>query len=136
MTIEITEYDGLNFTPALPIAARGWMELMDAGLVQNCLLLGLDQKAFTYSIDGIIAGVLVFEHHAYRKEVFVILGYVLPEYRRTGVYRALWLALVEKAKDLKCHHITSGTAAANESMRSAAAALGRSERSVWLHFDV
>lgn len=130
----IKHFDGINFTPALPLALRGVLELIDAGLSDPVLTLDWDAAAIVAFSNGKPVGVLVWKKLDWRKEAFIQLGYVLPDHRGQGAYRALWHALIDKAVELKLHHIESGTHLDNAAMRAVARALGRTEHGVYLQY--
>jgi L-amino acid N-acyltransferase YncA len=61
---------------------------------------------------------------------------VIPECRGLGIYRLLFAALVEKARELKRPTIWSATAANNHHMRDVAKKQGRVEVAVTFRFEV
>jgi Acetyltransferase (GNAT) family len=132
----IAHYSGLNRTPALPLAVRGWLSLIESGHCSNVIQVTADQNGFVGSVGGTPAGVLTYRHEPVTKELIVGLGYVLPEYRNTGLYQMLWDALVIKAHGLNAVQITSATFVSNTVMRAVAAKQGRTESQVWLNFPV
>jgi RimJ/RimL family protein N-acetyltransferase len=137
MNLEVCHYEGLNHTPAVALAQQGWAESIKDGLSEPIVALGWDQNAIVASIeDGTPVGVLVWAKQDWGKQIVVVFGYVLPEFRRKGVYDKLWLALVDKAKELKITRILGETHIDNQAMRAVAKKHGRHERSVMLTFDV
>ena len=134
--MKIESYEGLNWTPAAPLAMRGVVESIDAGLLPPTLLLNWDQNAFVAFEGDKPVGVLVWSKAEWQKEVCVIFGYVLSEFRRRGVYRSLWDALVARAVELKMHHIRGETRLENQAMRRVAKSQRRAEQSVSLFFEI
>lgn len=135
--MRIEHYEGLNFTPALKLAVRGWLELLEEGLADNALGLAWDQNAFVaFDEDGEAVGTIVYQHFQYRKELWVQQGYVLPEHRGKGVYKELFAACVAKARELKAVRISGGTHPRNAVMRAAAEQQGRRETGIVTTFEV
>jgi len=134
--INVHHYDGVPRTPALLLALKGNVEIVEAGFAVPAVHFNWDSKAVVASIDGVPCGVITWNHTEWMKQVDITVAYVLPEYRRRGVYRAMWEALVEKAKVVGALEIMSNTAVANAPMRGAAAAVGRSEGGVILRFPL
>jgi L-amino acid N-acyltransferase YncA len=135
--MRIEHFEGLNRTPATVLAIQGWLELQERGLGEPVMNLNWDANVIAaLADDGACIGVIVWQHIKWTRQVFVDLGYVAPAARQQGVYRALWAALVEKARELKVPHIYGITHLDNIDMRATARKLGRIEIGVSLRFDV
>lgn len=139
--IKIEFYDGLNCSPALELAMRGWAEAVEKGHSDGTLNVYSSLKAFVAFApngrDMIPVGVVTFDHEVHVKRVWVYQGYTLPEFRGRGVYNALWFKLVEYATvELKAKSIQSGTHVRNTVMRAVAKKQGRYEESVILKYDL
>jgi GNAT superfamily N-acetyltransferase len=63
-------------------------------------------------------------------EVWICMGYVLPQFRRCGIYRRLWEALIRHARKIGAVRIGSATNLANKEMRAFYRASGRTETNV------
>ena len=133
---EIRHYNGLNRTPALVLAVRGWMALIDAGHCSDYVQVYAEQDALVIFVDGVAAGVLTYRHVLLGKELMVGIGYIADAYRGQKLYGQLWNSLVEKAKELGAVHISSATFIENDQMRAVAQKQGRVERTVTLDYDV
>jgi GNAT superfamily N-acetyltransferase len=129
-------YDGLNHTPAIGVAVKAWAELNAAGLSDNIVLIHWQQKAFVAFAANKPVGIIVFEHQEYLKTISVAIGWVENEYRKQGIYHAMWKALVAKAQKLKAVKIVGITRPENSAMLLTAKALGRKEIGIYLDFDV
>jgi RimJ/RimL family protein N-acetyltransferase len=134
--MEIKHYEGINYTPAFPLALKGNFELFTAGFSQPCQTISWDMNAVSAEVDGKAIGVIVWSKIAHMKEAFVNLGYVLPASRNQGIYRKMWDALVIRAQEEKLDHISGTTHVLNESMRAVARSLGRREEGVTLFFQL
>lgn len=134
MKIEI--YDRLNFTPALPLAVYGWAEMLENGLALPEVLINWENHAIVSLMEDKPVGVIVWTKAEWKSEAYINLGYVLPAYRRRGVYASLFGALIERARDLKLNHIRGGTKISNHAMRAVAEKQGRREVGVDLYFEV
>lgn len=132
----IAHYVGLNRTPALPLAVRGWLALIDADHCSNYVQVTADQNAFVAILDDTAAAVLTYRCEPLLKEFQVGIGYTLPPYRGQGLYSALWTALVARAQQADVVHITSAVFLDNVAMRAVAQAQGRIERTVTLDYTV
>lgn len=136
MTINISYFDGPNRTPAIPLIARCWHELIEANLILPVIPFGYDNHVLVAAEDGKPVGFITWNKAEWSKTAYICLGYVLPEYRGKGIYRQLWNALVEKAREQKLISIEGNTAIKNQAMRGSMLALGRTERGVIATFDI
>ena len=136
MVVGIESFENINFTPAVRLAALGWADLISSGLSGDSVLIQWDDRALVAFVKDKPAGVLVWSKIDWQRAAFVKLGFVLPEFRRAGIYRALWEALVEESRKLKLHHIEGVTWCNNSVMREVAHRQGRSERTVGLWFEI
>ena len=135
--LTITHFEGLMHTPAMLPAAKAWVEMMDLELADpGVLMLNWDDNAILASYEGTARGVLVWQKADWSKAAFTKIAWTAPEYRRQGVYRALWNALVEKCSELKLRRIEGATMLNNTAMRATASALGRREGAIGLLFDL
>jgi len=139
--IEIQFFDGLNNTPALELAMRGWAEMHEKGLSDGNLNIHSSLKAFVAIApnghDKLPVGVMTFDPEPTLRRVWIFQSYVIPEFRGRGIYTALWNKLVEYATvELKAKSIQSGTHVRNSAMRAVAKRQGRYEESVLLRFDL
>ncbi len=87
-------------------------------------------------VDSLPVGVMVLTDWEQNDALYVHLTYVLPEQRRKGVARIMFLDAISEARRLGRAHIRSTTAASNKTMRLVAGAMGRVEESVNLRYDV
>jgi hypothetical protein len=133
--IEVTLVDGLNETPALDLAIRGWADAQERNFGDGSMNCHSSLKAFIgWSDSGGVSsrrvpvGVITFENEPALKRVWVFQSYVLPEYRRRGIYTAMWDSLVLHAiNECKAKSIQSGVHVKNVEMRAAAKSQGRIE---------
>lgn len=138
--ITIEFYDGLNGTPALDLAMRGWAETYEKGNSDGTLNVFSTLHAFVaYAPNGhdrLPVGVITFEVEKVSNRVWIYQGYTLPEFRGRGVYSAMWNSLVAHGIEQKMKSIQSATHVRNIAMRAVAKKLGRYEESVVLKFDL
>lgn len=138
--IRIDFVNGLNETPALTLAVRGWAEIDERGFSDGSMSVHASQHAFiAYAANGrdqLPVGVMTFAHDEDLKRVWVFVGYVIPEFRGQGIYNALWHRLVAHATELKVTSIQSGVHVRNSAMRAVAARQGRREDAVILRYDI
>lgn len=134
----IRHVDSINGTPLVSLVVAGWHELFEAGFAAPDVGISYDHKAYYAEMagSGEIAGILVYNDEEWRKAFFVTLGYVLPKYRRAGVYRKLWEALVAGATEKGRLRILGATHVNNETMRAVHESLGRKETFVTYEFEV
>lgn len=132
--------EGLNETPALDLAVRGWAEVQEKGLgdgAMNCFPW-LD-AVIGYAMNGrdeLPVGVLTFRHDVDQKRIWVNQAFVLVEFRGNGVYRAMWAALIERAGSLDAKSIQMGTHVRNLPMRAVGQKTGCAEEFVVLRFNL
>lgn len=137
--IEIVLVEGLNNTPALDLAVRGWAECVEKGFGDGTLNVHASLHAFiAYAQNGremIPAGVMTFDFDTSLKRVWIFQSYTLPEFRGRGIYNAMWASMVAHAtENLKAVKIESGTHVRNSAMRAIAKKQGRDEEAVTLTY--
>lgn len=132
----IRHIDGMNYEGVYALALEGWQDLLARGCANDTGLFGWDNKAFVAEEEGVPVGVLIYEHVDWTRSWSVVLGYVKPEHRRQGIYRALWEALVAKAREEKWHHIDGVTAVENVEMRKVMSQLGQEPHSISYRFEL
>jgi GNAT superfamily N-acetyltransferase len=123
--LKIHHLEKLNESKAMPLAVEGWKNLLDRGMTSYSALVHWDHKAFYAEEDGAVIGLLTYEYSEWTNRACVVLGYVAPEHRKKGVYRALWEALVLLGKEKGWQKITGTTHVKNHDMATVMAALGR-----------
>lgn len=123
--MKILEASRLNGCAALPLAVRGWSELLEKGNAGDCVALQWDQSALWIEEDGAPVAVIVWQLQDYRSEVWISLSYVSPVFRNRGYFKALYGRLVELAQEKKLTRIAGGVNVANHVMRAAAESVGR-----------
>ena len=137
MVERIVHYDGINRTPALALALRGQLEMLERGLCDPVLNIYWDQQAIVaFGPGGAPIGVLTWQHTKAFKQFDIAIGYVLPDYRAHHIYRRLWRALVAKAAELGVEVIRSSTHVDNLEMQAAAGAQGRKFQGMVLGYQV
>ena len=136
MAVRIKHYKNLARTPALPLVVVGWSELIKNNHVLNAVLVFWDDEALVAFCKNRPVGVLTYIFIEHLKCFDIRIGYVVPEFRRQGIYEQLWQALVKRAQDQNVLAIESSTAMENKVMRDFAKKMGRRERGVLLTFEV
>lgn len=118
--LAISHVNFLANTPALKLAVAGWHELLQRDLCgESGCLVAWDQHAIIANIDDKPIGVMTWFDNDWSNAVHVMIAYVLPEYRRQGVHRAMWKALVAKAQELNRPVIQSSVHISNMESRAA-----------------
>lgn len=141
--IHIQHWEGIENTPALPIALRGQLECAAAGGAQE-VGLHYSYNAITATIVGEFAGrpvsevvgVIVWHAQKEQHRIWLQLGYVVPECRGRGVYSHLWRALIGKAKELGVNYIDSGTSRDNDRVLQIASHQGREVHAILLRYKL
>lgn len=136
MIFEFKEFDGINQTPAIPLIARGWAELLDRGLAPMEAVGNWDQQAVVAFAGGVPVGVITWEHQKWRKVVWVHMGFVAPEVRRQGLYGQLFQRVVKAAQKIGAAEIQGGTHVDNRAMLECAESLGRTQLFITTRFIV
>lgn len=115
----------------LPFIPRAWQELLDNDLMApDTLPIMLHQNVIVAKIDGNIAGFICYTRQVAHGFTWVDMSYVLPEYRRKGVYSKLFNALVasERKHPQPVRSITSGISIKNTAQIEASLRLGRTSK--------
>ena len=138
VNIRIEHVEILSGSPAMPIAVEGWMNLIDHGMMQDdtCLLAWNNKALLAYSENDTLLGVLVYTDIEWRQMYGVVLGYVRLAYRKHGVYRKLWKALVKEAQKEGRLKIEGATSVDNHTMQEVMRKLGRQATRIEYQYDV
>lgn len=136
MIFEFKEYDGVNQTPAIPLIAHGWSELLARGIAPMETISNWDHQAVVAFAGDMPVGVITFEHLKWRKVVWVHFGFVAPEVRRHGLYGQLFARVVKAAQKLGAAEIHGGTHVDNKAMLECAEKLGRTRSFITTRFVV
>lgn len=133
--------DGLNNTPALDLAIRGWAEINEKGFGDGTLNCYASLKAVLgYAMNGrdrLPVGVITFDYDTMLRRVWAFQVYVLPEFRGRGIYTAMFAELVRYGTDvLNANSIQMGTHLRNAAMRAVAKRTGCFEECIILRFNL
>ncbi len=136
--VTVEHYDLLMNTDALPLAVRGWHELLDLELIdRGAILVQFDHHAVVARVAQTPVAVLTWMDQEWSNALFVVLAYVLPEHRRRGLHsRYLWPAVIDKARERNRPVIYSGASIRNHASRALQRSQGRIESSVATIFAV
>lgn len=134
--IEITHYQRIINTPAIPLLIEAWHDLLATGNTDGGIPIAWDDRAFVATIDGRPIGVLSYANGEWQNSFFVKLGYVCHLERRRGVYTDLWGHLVHKAIDEKVRRIDGATHVGNDFAQKTFKSLGRVAVALTFKFDV
>ena len=116
-------------TPAFELIAEGWNFLVQDGLSpdyrgvcpvdwHNKVLYALSGK------DGDVIGVLTYQHDDVCNAYVVSLAYVEPTSRKEGVFRAMWAALLDRAKEKNVARVILEVSVRNAPAKAAMGRLG------------
>lgn len=123
-------------TPLMLILARATLELAENGYDGGTTPFSWNSSAIYAECDGKIVGVLAWKRIDWQKQLWIEVGYVLPDYRRRGIYRKMFERLVEKAKALSVRSIAGGVDPDNLAMRHVADSLGRKATSITYEYEL
>ena len=136
MIYEFKEYDGVNQTPAIPLIARAWQELLARGISPMETIGNWDHQAVVAFSGDMPVGVMTYTHEKWKKVLWVHLGFVVPELRRHGIYKLLWERVVKAAQKLGAAEIQGSTHVDNSAMLECARKLGRTRLFITTRFVV
>ena len=112
----------------LPLVAKMITELYKDGLGPSSGLPGyFGDEVISAEADGIPVGFISARVEDKTGSLWAMAGYVLPEYRRSGIYTKLWNELVAFAREKGCTRIEGTTHVNNLSMREFYRSVGRKE---------
>ena len=129
----------LGGTPYLGFAVQAHAALLDEGLADpTTAMVGWGTSAMVAHVgrDMLACGIITFNHAEWDNRFDIGVGYVMPDYRRRGIYRLMWDELVLEAQRLKVARIYSAVKISNASMMKVATALGRHAESFNVLFEV
>ena len=134
-TIERHPHCNINFDVAGAVA-RFLGQAAVEGVVGSLPWPGCE-VLLAYEGTGEPIGVMLFQRSDYADTTLQIsLGYVLPAFRRCGVYRRLFNELVGIAKELNARTIRGDTLMTNETAIAAFKRLGRKPAAMSFLYDV
>lgn len=142
MSFKIDHSDKLTLAPqsVIKLAHEGCNALVQSDLVFPRALFSMDWDSrvmyATDDVGGDVVGITCFKLTEHRRSWYVSLSYVEPSSRRRGVYRALWSALLERARAEKIDLINSATHANNTEMLEINRRLGKKVLMVEYEFMV
>ena len=135
--IDVVHFEQINRTEAYPLALEGHVELLRQGLAEPVESVSWENEALLAKQgSGELAGVLVFGHQKWNRSFWVQLGFVRPQFRRQGVYRAMWRQLVTIAQARKIPVILGATSVSNTDMQRVMAQLDRSAYAIQYAYKV
>lgn len=133
----IKSVGSISGTEAIPLIAEGWAEIEREGFGDRSLCFDWNAHAFYAVVDGQVVGVLVWKTTEYpRNQLWVSLGYVLPAFRKQGIYTRLWESLVCEAKSRGIRSISSATSVNNAVLQKVAAKQGRKATFITYEYEV
>ena len=122
--IQVQLFEQLHGSRAMPMAVEAWHALLTAGHIGNSTAVQWNDLALVASAQGEQAGILTFRADANTGFLDVVMGYVRPAHRGTGVLSALGAALMREARERGRENITWSVSSSNEPMHRLARALG------------
>lgn len=127
--------EGIGGTEVFKAASRSIPDMTDIGALAGLWHYHSSKDDALYlKHKGEIAAFLLFNEDETDHTINIVLGYVLPQYRRYGLYTRLYKALVKAAKKRKLKAIYGTIVVGNEAMEAAARKLGRSPvTTTWKH---
>ncbi len=131
MDIKIVRYPSLNYTPAVVLATKGWLEQNLQGIGDASASIHWEHKAIVAFDAHIPVGVISWTHIA-------SLGALYAEqiYRREGVFREMWADLLLQALEMGVSKVRLGTHPDNVVAQKAYEAVGGKVFGVFYEFGV
>jgi len=116
-------------TPAFELIAEGWNFLVQDGLSPDyrgvCPVDWHNKALYACAGDeGEVVGVLTYQHDDVCNAYVVSLAYVEPTSRKQGVFRALWSALLDRAKEKNVSRVILEVSVRNAAAKAAMGRLG------------
>lgn len=99
MAFHVVMFENQGLSPAVTMAQKMHMELLDKNLVSPSVMHPVwnDPALVAYDKD-IPVGTIVYRYVTERATWFILSAYVEPEYRRMGVHTLLFSTLIERAR--------------------------------------
>ena len=130
----------LGGSPYAGFAVQAHAALLDEGLSDPSMtMVGWDTNAIVARVgrdEQMAVGIITYSYLNYCARLDIGVGFVVPDFRRRGVYRAMWDEIVLEAQRLKATKILGTTYIKNDRMVKVAVALGRRAESYNLVFEV
>jgi GNAT superfamily N-acetyltransferase len=133
--IAIRRYEHINYTPAVVLAMRGWLELNDKGIGEQAASVHWEQHGIVAFADSKAVGVITWTEQKPLAAAYAEQVYVIPEWRRKGIFKLMWDELEEWAAEKEFYTIRLGTHPMNTLARSIYDRMGRLH-GLFYEFDV
>jgi GNAT superfamily N-acetyltransferase len=137
LDVEVVEVPHLGGTMHCGFAIRAHAATIEEGLVEGdeVLIYG-DMPAIVARLSDETIGIVAFDEAKARGLLFVYLAFVVPDFRRRGVFRLMHDELVKSAERRGCARIESASSLGNVAYNRAAVALGHRVVSQAYRLDV
>lgn len=133
--MKIERYSTINYTPAVILATKGWLEANQKGIGESNASIHWEQSGIVAFSEVLPVGVITWTNQPALGAFYIEQAYVEPEWRRRGVFRAMFADLVEQARERSVRLIRLGTHPRNEAC-SLYERMGGSVSAIFFQFEV
>ena len=109
-------------TPAFELLAEGWNEIVQSGFTPEhdgvSPVLASNEVLYTYNAEGELLGCLAWSSDIAAGEAKVTLAYVEVTSRKTGIFKALWVAFKQRLQKDDIERITLQVGVENKVMQA------------------
>jgi len=134
--MKIVRYESINYTPAVALAVKGWLEANDAGIGEPVASIHWEQKAIVAFDGKVPVGVITWTHQPSLSAVYIEQAFVELSWRGKGFFRSMFADLVEQALVLNVGFIRLGTNPDNHEARAIYERLGGVVSAVFYSFEL
>ena len=132
--LEVEHVDGISGHEVIPVLAKCMVEVGQYGAYDPSI--HWEQSAFYVHSAGDIIAALSYHKLQDKSAYWIDAVYVETDRRRDGIYRAMFDALVARAKENGVREVRGAVAWENHPMRAVALAVGRTPIGVTYRYEV
>lgn len=136
--IFVHHVDKIEGHPVCGFLTEGYLDLMNQGFAPRTSTppINWDNSAFYIEATGWVVAAMSYTKIEWKSCLYVNLGYVDKQFRRQGLYSAMWRELVKKAVELKVCGIESSSHLGNVNIERFNQARGRRAIAVTYRYDL
>lgn len=124
VTYDVSHVDMINDHPVVAILSKCQIDIgRKYGAHQ--ISMHWEQSAVFVKVGETIVAAMSYKHEKHMKQTWIFLAYVEPEFRRSGMYHAMFEEVKLRSQKEGMKSIAGGIATNNNAMIAAAESVGR-----------
>jgi len=139
MEYEIKHSKVLNVSGLMPVAVKAQAEIIKLGYDDKYNLPIHWEDEVISAIDvvtGKTIGIMTFNVHKWKSQLFIKIGFVLEQYRRNGIHTAMYEKAKAIARERAVNQISAGVHIDNVAMQQHVEKQGRMKAVIFYYEDI